>query len=206
MNMQVCKCVCKHPSVSTEYATYVDWFCNPNLRILRTPWVTPCLLWPLFVLLSSLRTNLISGQKMNRSLNWHSFYQKWPLFFPFLANFTHRDPRFSQALLNRALRNTFMGFRLFLGTNPNFQKIVSSISGTNFVKGHLNEPPWKKLEKWCFYMIFCLFLSQNRKTFPLLLKVLTCLKNCLFICKINPRTPLKIGTKALLEAGLTYSM
>ena len=36
------------------------------------------------------------------------------------------------------------------------------------------------------------FLSQNRKTFPSPLKVLTCLKDCLFICKITPINPLKI--------------
>ena len=150
-----------------------------------TPWVTPCLLWPLIVLFCPLSTYLISGWMTNRPAN-SFFLSKMATFFPFLPNLTHRDPNSVKPLLNGALGNNFMGPRLFLGIKPNPPKIASCTSGANFVMAHPNEPPWKKTWKMMFLHDFFAFLSQNRKTFPLPWKVLTCLKNCLFVYKITP--------------------
>ena len=148
-----------------------------------TPWVTPCLLRPLIVLLSPLSTYLISKRMTNRSVNWHSPYQKWPLFFHFCQIWLTGTPNSLKLLLNRALGNTFMGPRLFLGANPNPQEIASSIRELTFY----GTPEWATIEKWCFYMIFCLFWAKIGKPSPYSLRSLPAWKIVFLYVKLPPK-------------------
>ena len=153
--------------------------------------VTPCLLWPLFVLLSPLSTYLIIGRMTNRSVNWHSFYQKWPLFSIF-AKFDLKGPPIHSSPCWIKLWGTFLwapgsSLELILTLKKSqAPSVVLTFSRFTWMSHH---------GKMIFLHDFLPFLSQNRKTFPLLLKVLTCSKIVFLYVKLPPEPRWKSEAK-----------
>ena len=126
----------------------------------------------------------ICGRMTNRSVNNHSSYQIWPLFL-FLPKLTHGDPQVSQTPTEGYWGTLLWALSYSLEWSSTPKKlqapsVVLTFSWDTWMSHH------GKNLKIKFLHDFLNFLSQNRRTFLLLLKSLPAWKNVFLYVKLPP--------------------